>query len=66
MLVTKQLMVDIDFHMENKILWKSMATVSCLVNYILQNILLWMNYPFKFSWSFDILRIAHSIHVVIH
>ncbi len=39
MLVTKQLMVAIDFHsMEKKILWKSMATVNCLVTNILQNI----------------------------
>ncbi len=38
MLLTKQLMVAIDFHCIFSILWKSMATVNCLVANILQNI----------------------------
>ncbi len=36
-LVTKQLTVAIDFHSMDKILYKSMATINCLVTIILQN-----------------------------
>ncbi len=38
MLVTKQLTAAIDFHSMGKIPWKSMATISCSVTNILQNI----------------------------
>ncbi len=37
--VTKQLTVATDFHIiEKKMLWKSMATINCLVTNIFQNI----------------------------
>ncbi len=39
MLVTKHLMVAIDFYSMKKILWKSMATANALVTKILQIIL---------------------------
>ncbi len=38
MLVTKQLIVAIDFYSILSILWKSMATINCLVTNLLQNI----------------------------
>ncbi len=43
MLVTKQLMVAIDFHSMEKIQRRSMATIKCLVTNILQNIFFWVN-----------------------
>jgi len=38
MLVIKQLMVAIEFLSRKKKLWKSMATVNCLITNILQNV----------------------------
>ncbi len=57
MLVNKQLMVAIDFHcMEQKMLWKSMATVNCLVTnrrYRFRTTWGWVNYDriFIFGWT---------------
>ncbi len=41
MLGTKRLMVAINFYSTEKTLWKSMATVSCLITNILQMVYLW-------------------------